>query len=84
MKIKFNEMNVNDNGDFIFDYLLYTNLNYNLSRCINSSVGTAVSKVNEAKAAEISSSSSSSGGGFGGGFSSGGGFGGGGGGGRGF
>ena len=84
MKIKFNEMNVNDNRDFIFDYLLFTSLNNNLSRCINSSVGTAVSKVNEAKAAEISSSSSSSGGGFGGGFSSGGGFGGGGGGGRGF
>lgn len=85
MKVKFSEINPNvDSGDFWFDYMLYSNLNHSVNSCIHSSVNNATSKVNEARAAEISSSSNSSGGGFGGGFSSGGGFGGGGGGGRGF
>lgn len=82
MKIKFNEIGYNsDNGDMVFDYLIWSNLNDSINKTVSSSISTAHSKVSEAIAA---SSSSSSGGGFGGGFSSGGGFGGGGGGGRGF
>ena len=85
MKVKFSEIHPDVNsGDFWFDYMLYSNLNHSVNSCVRSSVKNATSKVNEARAAEISSSSNSSGGGFGGGFSSGGGFGGGGGGGRGF
>ena len=85
MKVKFSEINPDVNsGDFWFDYMLYSNLNHSVNSCVHSSVNNATSKVNEARAAEISNSSNSSGGGFGGGFSSGGGFGGGGGGGRGF
>lgn len=79
MKIKFNEMNYNNN-DIVFDYLLWSNLNNSVSKSVHSSLSTASSMVSEA----IAKSTSSSGGGFGGGFSSGGGFGGGGGGGRGF
>ena len=83
MKIKFNEINTNNqysNGDLLFDYMMWNNLNYSINNTVRSSVSTARTVVNEA----IAKSSSSSGGGFGGGFSSGGGFGGGGGGGRGF
>lgn len=83
MKIKFNEINTNNqysNGDLLFDYMMWNNLNYSINNTVRSSVSTARTMVNEA----IAKSSSSSGGGFGGGFSSGGGFGGGGGGGRGF
>lgn len=83
MKIKFNEINTNNqysNGDLLFDYMMWNNLNYSINNTVKSSVSTARTVVNEA----IAKSSSSSGGGFGGGFSSGGGFGGGGGGGRGF
>lgn len=81
MKIKFHELGTSyTNKDFIFDYMLYTDLNYNVSKTVNRSVSTARTKVSEA----VARSSSSSGSGFGGGFSSGGGFGGGGGGGRGF
>lgn len=83
MKIKFNEINTNNqysNGDLLFDYMMWNNLNHSINNTVRSSVSTARTMVNEA----IAKSSSSSGGGFGGGFSSGGGFGGGGGGGRGF
>ena len=83
MKIKFNEINTNNqysNGDLLFDYMMWNNLNHSINNTVRSSVSTARTVVNEA----IAKSSSSSGGGFGGGFSSGGGFGGGGGGGRGF
>lgn len=83
MKIKFNEINTNNqysNGDLLFDYMVWNNLNHSINNTVRSSVSTARTVVNEA----IAKSSSSSGGGFGGGFSSGGGFGGGGGGGRGF
>lgn len=83
MKIKFNEINTNNqysNGDLLFDYMMWNNLNHSINNTVRSSVSTARTVVNEA----IVKSSSSSGGGFGGGFSSGGGFGGGGGGGRGF
>ena len=83
MKIKFNEINTNNqysNGDLLFDYMMWNNLNYRINNTVRSSVSTARTVVNEA----LAKSSSSSGGGFGGGFSSGGGFGGGGGGGRGF
>ncbi len=83
MKIKFNEINTNNqysNGDLLFDYMMWNNFNHSINNTVRSSVSTARTVVNEA----IAKSSSSSGGGFGGGFSSGGGFGGGGGGGRGF
>ena len=83
MKIKFNEIKTNNqysNGDLLFDYMMWNNLNHSINNTVRSSVSTARTVVNEA----IAKSSSSSGGGFGGGFSSGGGFGGGGGGGRGF
>lgn len=83
MNIKFNEINTNNqysNGDLLFDYMMWNNLNHSINNTVRSSVSTARTVVNEA----IAKSSSSSGGGFGGGFSSGGGFGGGGGGGRGF
>lgn len=83
MKIKFNEINTNNqysNGDLLFDYMMWNNLNHSINNTVRSSVSTARTVVNEA----IAKSSNSSGGGFGGGFSSGGGFGGGGGGGRGF
>ncbi len=83
MKIKFNEINTNNqysNGDLLFDYMMWNNLNHSINNTVRSSVSTARTVVNEA----VAKSSSSSGGGFGGGFSSGGGFGGGGGGGRGF
>lgn len=83
MKIKFNEINTNNqysDGDLLFDYMMWNSLNHSINNTVRSSVSTARTVVNEA----IAKSSSSSGGGFGGGFSSGGGFGGGGGGGRGF
>lgn len=79
MKIKFEELNYS-NSDFVFDYILWSNLNSSVTSGVNSSVSVARSTVSEA----VAKSSSSSGSGFGGGFSSGGGFGGGGGGGRGF
>lgn len=83
MKIKFNEINTNNqysDGDLLFDYMMWNSLNHSINNTVRNSVSTARTVVNEA----IAKSSSSSGGGFGGGFSSGGGFGGGGGGGRGF
>lgn len=80
MKIKFNELHYNTNdGDIMFDYILWSNLNSSINSTVSSSISTAHTKI-----AEVASTRSSSGSGFGGGFSSGGGFGGGGGGGRGF
>ena len=83
MKIKFNNSNMTNSTDtdLLFNYMMWTNLNYSINHTIHSSVSTANKKISQARMAE---SNYSSGGGFGGGFSSGGGFGGGGGGGRGF
>ena len=82
MKIKFNEINPNTDSDIFYNYVLYSNIRYNLNTVIPNVVSSARKEVASAKA--IYNSNNSSGGGFGGGFSSGGGFGGGGGGGRGF
>lgn len=81
MKVKFNELGYGADGnrDIIFDYMLWSNLNRNISTTVHSSINTAQMSV-----AQAASTNYSSGGGFGGGFSGGGGFGGGGGGGRGF
>ncbi len=80
MKVKFEEMNINNNtfDNTFYHIYLFNSINNDISRNINSSIQSSISTVN------IANSKTSSGSGFGGGFSSGGGFGGGGGGGRGF
>ena len=80
MKVKFEEMNVNDKtfDSPLFTYYMMNDINRSLNREINKSINNSISTVSAAN------SKMSSGSGSGGGFSSGGGFGGGGGGGRGF
>lgn len=80
MKVKFEQMNVNDTSfnHTLYNMYIFNNMSRDISRSINTSISNSISTV------AVANSKNSSGGGFGGGFSGGGGFGGGGGGGRGF
>lgn len=79
MKIKFEEINPNYNGNDLIFNMYYFNTFNTFNHAITNSVGGAVNTALSAKS--IAASKNSSSGGFGGGFSGGGGFGGGGGGG---